>query len=87
MDVLDFVCIVVKEVYKVGVGCVYVDFLDEEMECVYFDYVLDEEFNCFLEWIVKMNDELIECKGVLLMIDVIDFDKFIGILFDCLVIY
>ena len=42
------------------------------MERAYFDYASDEEFNRFPEWIVKMNDELIERKGALLMIDATD---------------
>lgn len=79
VDALDFARIVVKEAYKAGAGRVHVNFSDEEMERAYFDYASDEEFNRFPEWIVKMNDELIECKGALLMIDATDPDKFTGI--------
>ncbi|EOP90860.1 aminopeptidase [Bacillus cereus HuB4-4] len=79
VDALDFARIVVKEAYKAGAGRVHVNFSDEEMERTYFDYASDEEFNRFPEWIVKMNDELIECKGALLMIDATDPDKFTGI--------
>lgn len=79
VDALDFARIVVKEAYKAGAGRVNVNFSDEEMERAYFDYASDEEFNRFPEWIVKMNDELIERKGALLMIDATDPDKFTGI--------
>ncbi len=79
VDALDFARIVVKEAYKAGAGRVHVNFSDEEMERAYFDYASDEEFNRFPEWIVKMNDELIERKGALLMIDATDPDKFTGI--------
>lgn len=72
VDALDFARIVVKEAYKAGAGRVHVNFSDEEMERAYFDYASDEEFNRFPEWIVKMNDELIERKGALLMIDATD---------------
>ncbi|MDA1555063.1 aminopeptidase [Bacillus cereus] len=87
VDTLDFARIVVKEAYKAGVGRVHVNFSDEEMERAYFDHASDEEFNRFPEWIVKMNDELIERKGALLMIDAIDPDKFTGISSDRLVTY
>ncbi|RWQ74438.1 aminopeptidase [Bacillus cereus] len=84
---LDFARIVVKEAYKAGAARVHVNFLDEEMERAYFDYASDEEFNRFPEWIVKMNDELIERKGALLMIDAADPDKFTGISSDRLATY
>ncbi len=87
VDALDFARIVVKEAYKAGAGRVHVDFSDEEMERAYFDYASDEEFNRFPEWIVKMNDELIERKGALLMIDATDPDKFTGISSDRLATY
>lgn len=84
---LDFARIVVKEAYKAGAARVHVNFSDEEMERAYFDYASDEEFNRFPEWIVKMNDELIERKGALLMIDAADPDKFTGISSDRLATY
>ncbi|MGN4481038.1 aminopeptidase [Bacillus cereus group sp. MYBK5-1] len=84
---LDFARIVVKEAYKAGAARVHVNFSDEEMERAYFDYASDEEFNRFPEWIVKMNDELIERKGALLMIDATDPDKFTGISSDRLATY
>ena len=87
VDALDFARIVVKEAYKAGAGLVHVNFSDEEMERAYFDYASDEEFNRFPEWIVKMNDELIERKGALLMIDATDPDKFTGISSDRLATY
>ena len=76
-----------KEAYKAGAGRVHVNFSDEEMERAYFDYASDEEFNRFPEWIVKMNDELIERKGAILMIDATDPDKFTGISSDRLATY
>ncbi|HDR4863952.1 TPA: aminopeptidase [Bacillus cereus] len=84
---LDFARIVVKEAYKAGAARVHVNFSDEEMERAYFDYASDEEFNRFPEWIVKMNDELLERKGALLMIDAADPDKFTGISSDRLATY
>ncbi|MCU7677000.1 aminopeptidase [Bacillus thuringiensis] len=87
VDALDFARIIVKEAYKAGAGRVHANFSDEEMERAYFDYASDEEFNRFPEWIVKMNDELIERKGALLMIDATDPDKFTGISSDRLATY
>lgn len=87
VDALDFVRLVVKEAYKAGAGRVHVNFSDEEMDRTYFDHASDEEFNRFPEWIVKMNDELIERKGALLIIDATDPDKFAGISADRLATY
>ncbi|UPL47464.1 aminopeptidase (plasmid) [Bacillus sp. PGP15] len=87
VDTLDFVRLVVKEAYKAGAGRVHVNFSDEKIDCAYFDHASDEEFNRFPEWIVKMNDELIERKGALLIIDATDPDKFAGISADRLATY
>ncbi|MFN6590395.1 aminopeptidase [Bacillus sp. TD10] len=87
VDALDFVRLVVKEAYKAGAGRVHVNFSDEKIDCAYFDHASDEEFNRFPEWIVKMNDELIERKGALLIIDATDPDKFAGISADRLATY
>lgn len=87
VDALDFVRLVVKESYKAGAGRVHVNFSDEKIDCAYFDHASDEEFNRFPEWIVKMNDELIERKGALLIIDATDPDKFAGISADRLATY
>ncbi|MFJ8090113.1 aminopeptidase [Lysinibacillus sp. NPDC095746] len=87
VDALDFARLVVKEAYKAGAGRVHVNFSDAEMDRAYFEHASDEEFNHFPEWIVKMNDELIERKGALLMIDAEDPDKFTGISADRLAIY
>ncbi|MCC2346651.1 aminopeptidase [Bacillus anthracis] len=87
VDALDFVRLVVKEAYKAGAGRVHVNFSDEKIDRTYFDHASDEEFNRFPEWIVKMNDELIERKGALLIIDATDPDKFAGISADRLATY
>ncbi|MED2795510.1 aminopeptidase [Bacillus wiedmannii] len=87
VDALDFVRLVVKEAYKAGAGRVHVNFSDEEMDRAYFDLASDEEFNRFPEWIVKMNDELIERNGALLIIDATDPDRFAGISADRLATY
>jgi len=87
VDALDFVRLVVKEAYKAGAGRVHVNFSDEKIDRAYFDHASDEEFNRFPEWIVKMNDELIERKGALLIIDATDPDKFAGISADRLATY
>ncbi|MGG5784792.1 aminopeptidase [Bacillus albus] len=87
VDALDFVRLVVKEAYKAGAGRVHVNFSDEKIDLAYFDHASDEEFNRFPEWIVKMNDELIERKGALLIIDATDPDKFAGISADRLATY
>ncbi|MDC6157500.1 aminopeptidase [Bacillus albus] len=87
VDALDFVRLVVNEAYKAGAGRVHVNFSDEKIDCAYFDHASDEEFNRFPEWIVKMNDELIERKGALLIIDATDPDKFAGISADRLATY
>ncbi|MBG9452887.1 peptidase M29 [Lysinibacillus sphaericus] len=87
VDALDFARLVVKEAYKAGAGRVHVNLTDDEMDRAYFEHASDEEFNRFPEWIVKMNDELIERKGALLMIDAADPDKFAGISADRLATY
>ncbi|MFF2176612.1 aminopeptidase [Lysinibacillus sp. NPDC058147] len=87
VDALDFARRVVKEAYKAGAGRVHVNLSDDEMDRAYFEHASDEEFNRFPEWIVKMNDELIERKGALLMIDAADPDKFTGISADRLATY
>ncbi|TQR30921.1 aminopeptidase [Lysinibacillus sphaericus] len=87
VDALDFARLVVKEAYKAGAGRVHVNFSDVEMDRAYFEHASDEEFNRFPEWIVKMNDELIEREGALLIIDAEDPDKFAGISADRLATY
>ncbi|MFJ3387723.1 aminopeptidase [Lysinibacillus sp. NPDC086135] len=87
VDALDFTRLVVKEAYKAGAGRVHVNFSDVEMDRAYFEHASDEEFNRFPEWIVKMNDELIEREGALLIIDAEDPDKFAGISADRLATY
>ncbi|MEB2302630.1 aminopeptidase [Lysinibacillus xylanilyticus] len=87
VDALDFARLVVKEAYKAGAGRVHVNLSDDEMDRAYFEHASDKEFNRFPEWIVKMNDELIERKGALLMIDAEDPDKFAGISADRLATY
>ncbi|MDD1504842.1 aminopeptidase [Lysinibacillus sp. CNPSo 3705] len=87
VDALEFARLVVKEAYKAGAGRVHVNLSDDEVDRAYFEHASDEEFNCFPEWIVKMNDELIERKGALLMIDAEDPDKLAGISADRLATY
>ncbi|UPW85402.1 aminopeptidase [Lysinibacillus sp. Ag94] len=87
VDALDFARLVMKEAYKAGAGRVHVNLSDDEVDRAYFEHASDEEFNRFPEWIVKMNDELIERKGALLMIDAEDPDKLAGISADRLATY